>query len=87
MNDVPAVSTVDAALAVDEDKVQVGSNPETECAGIVWESELARIANAPGFDDTESDGIDEGPEAEETVVADWAPSAVDMDAVSQAVLL
>lgn len=43
MNDVPAVSTVDAALAVDEDKVQVGSNPETECAGIVWESELARI--------------------------------------------
>ena len=36
---------------------------------------LAKSASIPGFDDTESDGVDEEPEAKETVVADWALSA------------
>lgn len=36
---------------------------------------LAKSANIPGFDDTDSDGVDEELEAKEIVVADGAPSA------------
>lgn len=36
---------------------------------------LVKSANIPGFDDSDSDGVDEEPGARETVVADGAPTA------------
>lgn len=36
---------------------------------------LVKSANIPGFDDSDSDGVNEEPEAKETVVVDRTPNA------------